>query len=175
MNETVLIVDDDANLLAGLRRQLRGRFTVVTATGGEEALASLEQGEPPAVILSDMRMGGMSGVETLGRFKEKAPDTVRLMLTGNADLQTAIEAINNGHIFRFLTKPCPQDVLEAGLNAALRQHRLIMAEKELLEQTLAGSVKVLTDMLAMVAPESFARSGRMRAWLRKVVADLRLS
>lgn len=175
MSEHVLIVDDDANLLSALRRQLRGRFMIATAMGGEQALELIKSHpEKPAVILCDMRMGGISGVETLQQVKECSPDTVRLMLTGNADMQTAIDAINEGAIFRFLTKPCPQETLESCLNAAMEQHRLITAERDLLEKTLAGSVKVLSDMLAMAAPEGFARANRIRKWVQKITIDFKL-
>jgi hypothetical protein len=118
-----------------------------------------------------MRMGGMDGIRTLLRVRELAPDAVRLMLTGNADMQTAIDAINDGHIFRFLTKPCAPQVLEAGLGAALEQHRLITAERDLLEQTLAGSVKVLSDMLSLACPEGYSRATRIYGWVLKLVAD----
>jgi response regulator RpfG family c-di-GMP phosphodiesterase len=172
MSETILIVDDDANLLAAMRRQLRSKFDVVTAASGEEAVALVKGGSPPAVILSDMRMTGLTGVETLRQVKEIDPDIIRLMLTGNADMQTAIDAINDGNIFRFLTKPCAPEILVAGLEAALQQHRLIVAERELLELTLAGSVKMLTDVLAMASPEGFRRANRISGWARKVAAEL---
>jgi response regulator RpfG family c-di-GMP phosphodiesterase len=168
MSETILIVDDDANLLAGLRRLLRRKFTVETVEGGEEALLYLTEKGPPAVVLCDMRMRGLNGVETLRTIRERAPDTVRMMLTGNADLRTAIDAINEGAIFRFLNKPCPPAMLEAGLSAALEQHRLITAERELLEKTLSGSIKVVSDLLGMAAPRSFARSMRNRDWVRRL-------
>lgn len=169
MSETILIVDDDINLLSAMRRQLRGRFTVTTAQGGEEALDILRSTkDQPGVILCDMRMGGMNGVETLRQAKDLAPDSVRMMLTGNADMQTAIDAINSGHIFRFLSKPCPPEVLEEGLEAALGQYRLITAERELLEKTLSGSIKVMMDMLVMSYPQGYSRASRIRSWVRKL-------
>jgi len=169
MSSTILIVDDDVNLLSAMKRQLRGHFPVTTAQSGEEAVAFLsESKELPAVILCDMRMGGMNGVETLRRAKDLSPESVRMMLTGNADMQTAIDAINNGNIFRFLTKPCAPDVLEAGLEAAMEQHRLITAERELLETTLAGSIKVMMDMLALAYPQGYSRATRIRQWVRKL-------
>jgi response regulator RpfG family c-di-GMP phosphodiesterase len=174
MTDTILVVDDDVNLLSAMRRQLRGRFNVVTAGSGEEALTLIKSKDRPAVILCDMRMGGMNGVETLRQVKELDSDIVRLMLTGNADMQTAIDAINGGNIFRFLTKPCPPETLVAGLDAALQQHRLIVAERELLEMTLAGSVKVLTDLLAMASPEGFRRANRISGWARKVAPEIKL-
>lgn len=171
MSSSILIIDDDVNLLSAMRRQLRGKFSVNTAQGGEEALALLsESSDLPAVILCDMRMGGINGVETLRRAKELAPEAVRMMLTGNADMQTAIDAINNGSIFRFLTKPCAPDVLEAGLEAAMDQHRLIVAERELLETTLAGSIKMLMDVLALAYPQGYSRATRIRQWVRKLVS-----
>jgi response regulator RpfG family c-di-GMP phosphodiesterase len=174
MNGVVLLVDDDVNLLSSMKRQFRGKFSIETATSGEEAVERIAGGAVPDVVVCDMRMGGMNGVATLARIKEIAPDTVRLMLTGNADMQTAIDAINDGSIFRFFTKPCPTETMEAGLRAALEQYRLVMAERELLEKTLAGSVKVLIDMLAMASPLAFGRATRIRQWARKVAAEMNL-
>lgn len=169
MASDILIIDDDLNLLSAMKRQLRGRYPLQTAQSGEAALKYLSTAqELPAVILCDMRMGGMNGVETLRRAKDLAPDAVRLMLTGNADMQTAIDAINDGNIFRFLTKPCPPERLESGLEAALEQHRLIIAERELLEKTLAGSIKVMMDLLAMAYPQGYSRATRIRKWVRKL-------
>lgn len=99
--EKILIVDDDKNLLSGIRRQLREHFEVTIAVGGAQALEALTEKGPFAVIVSDMRMPEMTGVELLGAFKERAPETVRMMLTGNADQNTAADAINSGSIFRF--------------------------------------------------------------------------
>ena len=90
-----------------------------------------------------MWMPGMDGIKLLARVKNLYPDTVRIMLTGNADQETAIEAVNCGQIFRFLTKPIPPEALTNSLDLAIREYRLITAEKELLSQTLKGSVNVL--------------------------------
>lgn len=162
MNRRILFVDDDPLILAALSRTLRQRYDFDTAIGGAEALARLEQPGNYAVVLADMRMPGMDGVQLLERFRTLAPDTVRLMLTGNADQQTAIDAINRGHIFRFLNKPADPDTLRQALDDALDQHALICAERELLDGTLAGSVKLLTDVLALMAPEALGRGQRLR-------------
>ena len=143
MTEKILFVDDEPNILQAIQRQLRSRFDVETAVSGDEALRILKEKGPFAVIVSDMRMPGMNGVELLTRVRDSYPETVRLMLTGNADQGTAMEAVNNGQIFRFLTKPCPQATLVVSVALAQRQHRLIMAEKEMLQKTLMGSVTVL--------------------------------
>ncbi len=170
----VLIVDDDATLLAGLVRQLSGRFDIVAAGSGEAALAKVRERGMFAAVLCDMRMPGMDGVEVLRRMAELTPDTVRMMLTGNSDQKTAIEAINRGNIFRFFAKPTPAAVLAEGIEAAVRQHRLITAERQLLEETLAGSVALLTDVLALVAPDTFRRSRGVCAWARDIARHMKL-
>ncbi len=166
MTDKVLLVDDDPNILAAYQRQLRKQFHLDTALGGAEGLRLVESGGPYAVIVSDLRMPGMGGVEFLTRTKERSPDTVRMMLTGNVDVRAAIDAVNQGWIFRFLTKPClPQDFAHA-LQAGIDQYRLISAERELLQKTLNGSIRVLTDILSIVDPESFGRAHSLRDSIR---------
>ncbi|MGB0697043.1 MAG: HD domain-containing phosphohydrolase [Rhodospirillaceae bacterium] len=163
-DETVLLVDDDPRLLVGLRRALRKDFAIDLAEGADEALERFKTAPVPAVIVADMRMPGRDGLSLLREIHASHPETVRIMLTGNADQQTAMDAINHGQIFRFYAKPCPAEVLGEGIAAALTQHRLLRAEQDLLEKTLAGSVKVLMDVLSMVDPIGFGRSNRLRDW-----------
>lgn len=174
MTEKVLLVDDDTVMLSVVRHQLDGRFDIVTAGGGTEALAAVESQGPFAAVVCDMRMPGMDGIEVLGKIREVAPDTVRIMLTGHADLQTAMDSINQGNIFRFLTKPCPADDLARGIEAGLRQYRLVAAERELLERTkhmashdgLTGLPnRALTMDRLAVALASARRNGAMVALL----------
>jgi len=174
MTEKILFVDDEPNILQSIQRQLHNRFTLQTAGSGDEALRILKEDGPFAVIVSDMRMPGMSGVELLTRVKDSYPETVRLMLTGNADQETAMEAVNNGQIFRFLTKPCPQATFITSLALALRQHRLISAEKELLQKTLMGSVSVLSELLAVTNPLSFSAGLRCRDHVVAITKALHL-
>jgi response regulator RpfG family c-di-GMP phosphodiesterase len=162
MNNRILLVDDDPNVLAGYERLLRKKFTVSTASSGDAGLSMIEAEGPFSVLVADMQMPGMNGVQFLRKAKEKAPDSVRLMLTGNADQKTVADAVNHGHVFSFLNKPCPVEVLESALENAVRQYRLVVAEKELLEQTLNGSVNLLTDILSMVDPQAFGRAQRLR-------------
>ena len=163
MNKSrILFVDDDPNVLSAYQRTLRKRYTLDTASSGDAGLALIEKDGPYAVIVADMQMPGMNGIDFLKHAMEKTPDTVRLMLTGNADQKTAVDAVNHGHVFSFLSKPCPSESLEAALENALRQYELICAEKELLEETLNGSIKVLTDILAIVDPEAFGHAQRLR-------------
>jgi response regulator RpfG family c-di-GMP phosphodiesterase len=175
MTDMILCVDDDANLLEGLKRQLRKQFTLETALSGEAGLAVLKAQGPFAVVVSDMRMPGMNGARFLAQVRELAPDTVRMLLTGQAGIQDAIAAVNEGNIFRFLTKPCPPEVLASALQAALQQYHLITAERTLLEQTLRGSVKVLTDVLGLINPVAFGRATRLKRYVLHIARHLDLS
>ena len=172
--EAILIIDDEPNVLQGLRRQLHKRFHLAFAEGGEKGLSILREQGPFAVVVCDMNMPGRTGIEVLAEVAEIAPDTVRIMLTGQADLNTAMNAVNQGNIFRFFTKPCPADLLADGLNAGLEQYRLVTAERDLLNKTLAGSIKVLTDVLAMIDADSFGRTEHARGWARDVAKALGL-
>ena len=124
MKGKVLLVDDDAMILAGLKRKLRNQFRIETALSGEEGLRKIDENGPYAVIVSDYFMPGMNGIEFLCRVKETDPDSVRMMLTGSADMSTAIQAVNEGSIFQFHPKPCPADTLgkaiQSGVDAYLK-------------------------------------------------------
>lgn len=166
MSRKVLCVDDDVNVLSGLQRNLRKQFTVETATSGDEALTLIDKQGPYAVVVADMRMPGMNGVQFLSHVRNKAPDSVRIMLTGNADLQTAADAVNQGHVYEFLTKPCAPETLATALTGGIKQYEMVMAERELLENTLGGSVKVLTEILSVMEPQSFGRGQQLREYMR---------
>ncbi|MFD2234285.1 HD domain-containing phosphohydrolase [Phaeospirillum tilakii] len=175
MEPGVLLIDDDPHLLSALRRQLGDRFDITTACGGEEGVERVRAAASPfGVVLSDMRMPGIDGIETLRRIRDHAPDTVRMMLTGNADQQTAIDAINQGAIFRFYTKPCPSETLIDGLAAGLEQFRLVTAERDLLEQTLTGVIQVLVEVMSVNDPAAAAQAARLREWVRLLTTEFRM-
>lgn len=174
MNQKILFVDDEVNIVDSMKRQLRKRFEVFTALSGQEALDTLKKEGPFAVIVSDMRMPGMDGIELLKTVKALYPETVRLMLTGNADQETAMEAVNQGQIFRFLNKPCPISMLITSLALALHQYQLITAEKELLNETLKGSIKVLSELLSFTNPSAFSSGIRIRAKVMQLAEQLAL-
>ena len=172
MSDTVLLVDDEQAILDGLRRQLRGKFQIETATGSEAGLEAIAA-QQFAVVVSDLRMPVMDGVRFLSEVRERSADSVRIMLTGQADVEAAVQAVNRGNLFRFLTKPCPPDELAAALEAGIAQHKLVTAERELLEKTLAGSVKVLTEILSLTNPRAFGRAQRLRKVARKLATAVR--
>jgi response regulator RpfG family c-di-GMP phosphodiesterase len=175
MMNRILFVDDEPNVLNAIKRQLRNKFQFETAGSSREGLAAVNGKGPFAVVVSDLRMPLMDGIQFLSRVREMAPDTVRMVLTGNADLNTAIEAVNQGNVFRFLTKPCADDVLVKVLTIGLEQYRLITAEKELLEKTLKGGIEVMTDLLSMANPEAFGRSLRIRRYVAEIASKLMVS
>jgi len=172
--EKILLVDDDKGILDGYRRSLSREFPMETALGGQQALQMVAESGPYAVVVSDMRMPGMDGIQLLSKIKALSPDTIRVMLTGNADTDTAVNAINEGSIFRFLNKPCSKEVMAKTLTAALVQYRLVNAEKQLLEQTLSGSMQVLTEVLSLVNPAAFSRAERARRYIHHIVTAMNL-
>lgn len=123
VTEKILFVDDELETLHSFRRLLHGRFEIETALGGEEALTSIRNRGPFAVVISDVQMPGMDGIRFLSRVRQVAPNTVRLVLTGHADLDTAVHAVNEGHIFQFLTKPCDEALLTDAIKEAIAYHR----------------------------------------------------
>jgi CheY-like chemotaxis protein len=174
MPEKILLVDDDKNILDGFRRTLGREFEIETVLGGQDALDIVAEKGAFAVVVSDMRMPGMDGIQLLTSFKSNWPETIRVMLTGNADKDTAVQAINEGNIFRFLNKPCDREAMAKTLTAALVQYRLVTAEKQLLEQTLSGSIQVLTEVLSLVNPAAFSRAERARRYIHHVVTLMKL-
>lgn len=172
--EKILLVDDEQNVLDGFQRQLHRKYQIETAISGQEALKKINEYGPFSVIVSDMRMPVMDGITFLMEAQKAAPESVRIMLTGNADQQTAIAAINRGSIFRFLNKPCSPDNLTAAINAGIQQYRLITAEKELLEKTLKGAVQILVDILSLANPVIFSQSMRLKKYAGQIAAKLQL-
>ena len=170
--ESVLFVDDDENILDSFQRNLCEYVHVATAVGGEQGLKMISENDPYAVIVSDLRMPEMDGVEFLTHAKDRSPNSARMLLSGNVDLEAAIQVVNEGQIFRLLTKPCAPDLLLRAVESAINQYRLVMAEKELLQSTLRGTIKVLTDILSMADPESFERTVVMSEGVRKIAEAL---
>jgi CheY-like chemotaxis protein len=162
MSEQVLFVDDEPQVLEGIQRTMHKKFAIQTASGGEDALKMLQTQGPFALVVSDMRMPGMNGVQFLAKVRVQSPDSVRMILSGQADLQATVEAVNEGHIYRFLSKPCSSEHLLDAIVDGLKQYRLVSAEKVLLEQTLSGCVKMLIEILGMVCPASSSRAYRLQ-------------
>jgi len=164
-DKKILLVDDEPLVLMALHRALSMEFHIEMAVGPDEAMQALENKGPFAVLVSDFKMPGMNGVQFLAHAGKCYPETVRIMLTGQADLNAAMAAVNEGQVFRFLTKPCPATILARTLEAALEQYRLITAEQELLRRTLMGSITLLTEVLSAVDPAAFSSSFRIKRYV----------
>jgi DNA-binding NtrC family response regulator len=121
--EVILFVDDEEKILKAVRRNLSQFFEVDTALGAEDALAKLSQKNDYAVIVSDLDMPVMNGIELLSRIQDKWPEKIRIMLTGKADLQSTIDAVNKDNVFRFLTKPIKTEDLKSAIDSGLANYR----------------------------------------------------
>lgn len=174
MSERILFVDDEKFVLEAFRRNLRKQFKVEVADDPLTALKMLETSGPFAVVVSDLKMPNMTGTQMLGVVKKRWPDTVRIMLTGQADLNAAMDAVNQGNIFRFLTKPCSPEDLVRAVTDGLNQYRLIMAERQLLHGTLRGCLQVMSEILGLVSPEAFGRGNQAKDLVMDLVDLLRL-
>jgi DNA-binding NtrC family response regulator len=153
MENRILFVDDDSNILDGYKRQLRKQFSVETAEGGEKGLVAVKDNGPFAVIVSDLKMPGMDGNRFLAHVKDITPESTRILLTGYADLRSAIEAINNGSIFRLLTKPCDKidliQALENGIDQYLKNVRS-KAGNDALDNAAKKKILIVDDDPATV-------------------------
>lgn len=167
----VLFVDDDQHFLSSINRSLIRKLPILCVSSVSEALELLENRTFP-VVVSDMKMPGMNGVDFLRVVKKKYPDSVRILFTGFADQATAVEAVNQGEIFRFLTKPCDISILLQILNDGLHQHQLIISEKELLEKTLLRTIRTLSELLSLVNPVAQQRSNRLRGYCHYLASEM---
>jgi FixJ family two-component response regulator len=174
MTERVLFVDDEQNVLDGIRRQLRNHVELEVANGAAAGLALIESAGPFAVVVSDMRMPEMNGARFLAKVNEMAPHTVRMVLSGQADLDSTVAAVNDGHIFRFLMKPCDTDKLIESINCGIEQYRLVNAEKHLLENTLNATVQVLVEVLGLINPVAQRRARQIEKYTKAATTALKL-
>ena len=168
MKPRVLFVDDDPMLLASMQRCLGMQFDMAIAESGPEALRIIDSGAVFSVIVTDMRMPVMNGVEFIERARAETPHSVFLMLTGNQDVQTAVQAVNEGGVARFLNKPCdPSDIAEA-IEFGHRQFEYEASERELLNKTLVGALGLFTDVLEIVEPELLGRVARTEQYAEQL-------
>ena len=174
MRDRVLFVDDEPNVLDGIRRQLRNRVDLETATSASAGLDIIRQQGPFAVVVSDMRMPEMDGARFLAKVNEISPQTVRMVLSGHADLESTIAAVNEGRVFRFLLKPCNSETLFGVIKNGIEQYRLVHAEKHLLENTLNATVKVLFNVLGIINPVAQRRAAQIQRFADAAAEALKL-
>ena len=169
----VLCVDDEPRILEGLKNNLRRKYEVTTSMSAAEALNEIRNSSHDfAAIVSDMRMPNMSGAAFLRKAREESPNSTRILLTGFSEMDSAVEAINEGGIFRFLTKPCGPDVLGQALDDAVTLHHQVEAEQILLEQTLKESLNAVCQVLAIAHPEAYGRALRIERLISEAAKGL---
>jgi FixJ family two-component response regulator len=164
----ILLVDDEVHVVDGLAQVLRREYDVRTATNPQDALRGLSEISGLAVVVSDFRMPAMDGATFLHEVMVRRPDVARILLTGEAGRDGAVRAINEGQILRFLSKPCPADEVKKAIEAGVIQHRLIQAERSVLQETLIGCIKVLMEVLAIANPVAFGRAERIQKLAARV-------
>jgi response regulator RpfG family c-di-GMP phosphodiesterase len=168
----ILCVDDDSRMVEALAVVLRKDYDVHVATSPEQALQKLREVEDLAVVISDMRMPKMDGAAFLHQMLLRRPDAARILLTGQADRDETIRAINQGQVVRILTKPCPQDQLKLAIEAGVIQHRLQKAESKVLQETLIGCIGALMEVLAIASPVAFSRASGIKRRAMELAARL---
>jgi DNA-binding NtrC family response regulator len=130
----LLLVDDEPNLTSALVRSLdRSQFEIFTADSAQQALLILA-GNDIDVVVSDERMPGMTGSQLLSEVRKRWPNTIRMILSGQADLEAAVRAINEGEVYRFLLKPCHPKELQMTIQQGLQQKKLMAQSRKLLQE-----------------------------------------
>ncbi len=158
----VLCVDDEPSIVEALCAVLADEYDAQCATSAAQALQKVNELERLAVVVSDMRMPGMDGASFLHEVMLRRPDVTRILLTGDSGRDLAVDAVNKGQIFRFLTKPAVvRDILHA-VEAGVIQYRLVHAERAVLQETLIGCIRSLMEVLAIANPSAFGRAERIK-------------
>jgi diguanylate cyclase (GGDEF)-like protein len=161
----ILCVDDETQVLEGLSLQLGRRYEVLTALSGAEALEILQREDRISVLISDMRMPRMDGATFLAKARSIVPHAARILLTGQTDLRSAIAAVNEAQVLKFLSKPCPPPELHAAVETAIEQYRQNTAASTGLRRTLTAQI-VSQDPVTGLASRTF-----FNAALGEVCAD----
>lgn len=177
----ILFVDDEPNILRTLQRLMMDEgYEIVTATSGDAALQLLRDGLRPAVVISDQRMSGMSGVEFLAEVRRLKPDCIRMILTGYADIDAVVDAINLGEVYRYILKPWENDDLKHAIAAAVERHRLLgenaklTRELEMLNAELEKKVEERTAALRRALAANLQLTEALKEKVRELEAWERL-
>lgn len=168
MTRKILMIDDDRDILASYQVNLRKDFIVRIASNANQVMEILKAEDDIGVIVTDYKMPDVNGINLLKMIRQIYPDPIRIMITGFADMQIAVNAVNEGSIFRFLTKPMPTPELKQIIQDALIQYNLKKNEKELLNNTLKGTLKLLIDLISISIPQSLNIGSQARAVARKI-------
>jgi DNA-binding NtrC family response regulator len=151
-----MIVDDEAANLRLLERLFRSDYTVITSESGAEALKLLEQ-QDVALLITDQRMPGMTGIELVQRTAPLRPHMVRIILTGYTDVESLVEALNSGHVYKYVTKPWNNDDLRLTVSRALEHYEANRArhELEMTNRRLVARLKKIGELAALEEDEQY--------------------
>jgi FixJ family two-component response regulator len=158
----VLFVDDQAEVLDSLRIHVSEICDPMVAQTAEEGLEIFKEHGPFTIVVSDQALPGMNGADFLAMVIRRDPYCSTMLLTGHGAYSDAIQAVNDGHVFRLLDKPYSPQALRDAIQAGIRQRQLVESEKILLQETLVGAVNALTETLATVKPLFFGRAQRVK-------------
>ncbi|HVU36548.1 MAG TPA: HD domain-containing phosphohydrolase [Opitutaceae bacterium] len=174
MRHRVLIVDDEQAMLNLFSSVLKDRYAVNTAASAEEALQLLRTEAGFSVVLADIFLPGMSGLELLAQCARLSPESVRIALTGDPGRDTVVESVNYANVFRFVSKPVRIEVLAEIVETALQHYESLRLERDMMETTVRTSVNLLLEVLATLDPASFELSQRLRGSVRVFARTLQL-
>ena len=176
----VLFVDDDPLLLSTIRRNLAKAYRLDTADSGREGLRLATERGPYAVVVTDLMMPAMDGIAFLREFGQVNPDAIPIVLTGHANLENALAAVNEGHVFRILTKPCTVEALHRAIDAGCEQFQLRRDQEELvalrrLGQAMEGIIYALTALVETRDPYTGGHQRRVASLAAAVAERMGLS
>lgn len=174
MLHRILIVDDEQATLNLFSSVLKDRYSIETTQSAEDAIDILRADSSFSVIVSDVYLPGMSGIDLLKQCAKLSPDTVRVSLTGAPDRGTVVDSVNEGNVFRFVSKPVRVDVLAEIIEAAVQRYEGQRVERDLMETTVRTSVNLLLEVLATLDPLSFELSQRVRGSVRVFARAMKL-
>ncbi len=175
MIENILIVDSDLQNLESCKNKLKKTYNIFSASDDDVAIELLDEEGPFAVVASELHIGGKNNHKFLDDVKTFSPDSVNIILTTPAEIPSAVKAVNENNLFRFITKPCSPNIIAEAIAAGVEQYRLVMSERELLEKTLHGSIKILCEMLSLVNPQAFSRAMRLKQYVKHIADQIELT
>lgn len=170
--DLIVVADPDPNVQSGFQKLFGGQMEVACFSDSDSALIFLKQQPSAAIVCSCFNLPGRGGSAFLRASEIIAPMAARVMLTRERSAEAVKQALNEGHAFMFLDKPSQSADLVAAMETALAHHRQLFKDRALLERTLAGSVKLLIDMMALFHPEAFRRTGVVRKQALKLAKAL---
>jgi PAS domain S-box-containing protein len=160
VSRRILCIDDQSEILDLLKAQLGEQYDCFYATGGDEGLSILQSEGPFAVVMADYMMPEMDGISFLHEVHDRSPDTVSIMLTAHSDLEIAVGALHEGHIFRFLSKPWDPVLLRKTLEDSLEQYRVVVTERN-----LAADLEKANELLSRKVSQLQQMNSLLQQWV----------